>query len=599
MNAERSVVSFRTTHLPPPSRNSLYQIAREFARADRLEPELRWFCALLEAPSDLRCIDLVARNLRDAISVVPDDWNATLPFTILDRVAVWIDANSDQIRPYGSVADAVPSGKSGHEPMHGCRESFPLYTMMCQTQQDPGCQAAYRWLQLQVLDARNRELQRHYADDLSSYIDSYEEFDPFGEKDRISDKIRFTKAVASHVRLLRTRAAAKLVDFMQPEVIPITFASTLLRRIEGGVPYGPYFGKRAREIAQYCKDSSARQYAPRSSHERSSARSDFHYGYVEYSPRVIGMYLDSPDPDDHELIEPEHECLLIRTVAPETAEQDDEHPDEAAVLGLIATDVTASRNGVSPEQMARARASVLRLEIDRESLPWSAGQLRPAEIATSLLTSLRRIAVATHFDSEQAREELEIAALAAVCLETGRLPEHVLQLPVGEDPKGNFSIIHQPRADDPLLWSWKAIEPAMKSPHVFIDGQEASRAHFIANPIRTPTQKLISSLIQLSGPRWVSLFSGEGSAYNDRVRSWLKTIDGDRLTIGEISKMQWSILAQLTANNYVAASMALGIVHQRARVPLFYALMPVAEAQQLFQTGCRRIWGEDLTDVGN
>jgi hypothetical protein len=588
----------RATDLLAPLQSPVYQLARELACKDGIENEFRWFCALLEAPSDLRWIGLVADNLLKAVTVVPENWGASQLFGSLVRVGVWIESNDVELREIRAAKSLEAAGESSEEPMHRCWESFPLYTMMCQTQEDPTSRRAYRLLQLQVLAARGRELDKHYGDDLATYIDTYEVFVVSGEKDRASERIRFSNTAARQVRLLKRSAATTLVDFMQPEFPPETFGSAVLRKIHNGVPYGPYFGQRARAIARYCKDSSARAYAHRESHERISARSNFTRGYIEYSPSLVGAYFDEADPDDCELNEPANECLLFRTMAPETAELLDEHPDEASNLGLVATDVASERNGVAPEQMARARASILRLEIDRESLPWSAGQLRPAEIAPTLLSTLKRIATISRFESEPAREELELAALVAVCLETGRLPERVLTLPIGEDPKNHFSVIHRPREDQAFLWCWKATEPSMKSPHTFVNGKEVSRAEFITNPISATTQKLISNLFRISRPKDKVLFASADIPYEERVRDWLKGIDrGERLTISKIAKMQWSILAQLTANNYTAASMTLGVQHQRARVPLFYALMPVVKAQQLFRTACSRVWGEASTDV--
>jgi hypothetical protein len=596
--ADIVLVSVRAADLPTPLESPVYQLARELAGNDNIENEFRWFCALLEAPSDLRWIGLVADNLLKAVSGVPENWDASRLFGSLVRVGVWIEANNVELRRIRAANELGAAGESSEIPMHRCWESFPLYTMMCQIQEDPAYRRAYRLLQLQLLSARGRELDKQYGDDLAKYIDTYEAFDVSGEKDRASERIRFSNTAARQVRLLKQRAASTLVDFMQPELLPENFGSAVLRKIDDGVPYGLYFGQRARAIARYCKDSSARIYTHRESHERISAKSTFTRGYIEYSPSLVGVYFEEPDRDDCELNEPANECLLFRAMDPDTAELHDEHPDETGTLGLIATNVNADRNGVTPAQMARARASVLRLEIDRESLPWSAGQLRPAEIIPNLLSTLKRIDATPPLDSKQSREQLEIAALVAVCLETGRLPQNVFNLPVGEDPKAHFSIIHRPRAGQPALWCWQAIEPSMKSPHTFVSGKEASRAQFITNPISETTRRLVSNLIRISRRREQALFASADIAYEERVRVWLKAIDGgERLTISKIAGMQWSILTQLTANDYTAASMTLGVQHPRACVPLFYAVIPVTKAQQLFRTACSRVWGEELADV--
>jgi hypothetical protein len=41
-------------------------------------------------------------------------------------------------------------------------------------------------------------------------------------------------------------------------------------------------------------------------------------------------------------------------------------------------------------------------------------------------------------------------------------------------------------------------------------------------------------------------------------------------------------------------SMVLGYPHPRARVPLYYSLMTVVEAQRLFTAATRVLWGEEV-----
>ena len=59
-------------------------------------------------------------------------------------------------------------------PMKGYWDSYPLYSMMCQTQQDSSLRSVYRLLQLQILVARKREIEARHGKDLHSYISRYE-----------------------------------------------------------------------------------------------------------------------------------------------------------------------------------------------------------------------------------------------------------------------------------------------------------------------------------------------------------------------------------------------------------------------------------------
>ncbi len=223
------------------------------------------------------------------------------------------------------------------------------------------------------------------------------------------------------------------------------------------------------------------------------------------------------------------------------------------------------------------------------------GELRPAEIAATLLLRLRKMSLTTVLRDEQSREDLETAVLIAICLETGRSPEHVFNFPFGDDPEGGFALIYRSKSDATPLWCWTAIEPALTKPRSFVDGKEASRALFLTNPVSNTTGHLLTALIRFERKRGARvLFASTEVNYRERIKEWLKAIDQTgRLTIAKISRMQWSIMAQITGNDYVEASMTLGFHHPRARVGLYYALMTVADAKRLFTRSCEILWGEE------
>src|ERR1700760_4246472 len=78
-----------STRLPAPCESPSYQQARTMAREKGVEEDVRWLCALLEAPFDLRCLLLVAGNLKNAIARVPESWALTEDFGPLRRAADW------------------------------------------------------------------------------------------------------------------------------------------------------------------------------------------------------------------------------------------------------------------------------------------------------------------------------------------------------------------------------------------------------------------------------------------------------------------------------------------------------------------------------
>ncbi len=218
-------------------------------------------------------------------------------------------------------------------------------------------------------------MKEFFANNISSYVESYEKFRFVSGNVRICGDMKLPGPVAKHVRLLKFRDAGKLLDFMQPQLDPTLFGEELSKRIHSDVrvPAGRHFTHRADSIAAYCHGLySARAFSHRKRPEAVSAKSDLTFGYYEYSPTLAGMFLDLFDPDDHELNAPEQEVQLFGITDAIEASDTDEPPEENALLGTIATDTTPNRNGVAPGQVARARASIVRLEIDRDIFPWSA-----------------------------------------------------------------------------------------------------------------------------------------------------------------------------------------------------------------------------------
>ena len=107
--------------LPAPSKSEVYRWARRIAHKQDHAREFRLFCALLEAPSDLRCLLLVAGNLRRAIEVIPPTWDLIEDFNDLKRAAIWMEENSDILQNR-----IVPTNDKSREPMYPYVSTYPL-----------------------------------------------------------------------------------------------------------------------------------------------------------------------------------------------------------------------------------------------------------------------------------------------------------------------------------------------------------------------------------------------------------------------------------------------------------------------------------------
>ena len=594
---------FPLPDLPAARENKIYRRARLLANRQGQAQEFRWFCTLLEAPSDLRWLELVASNLNHAISEASVVWGVGEETDGLQSAVDWILKNSQQLDGMKFDLNGNPLVKEDGVPMKGYWDSYPLYSMMCQTQQDGSARAVYRLLQLQILVARKREIEAHHGKDLHTYISGYENCEFSNGSQRVSDKIRFPDA-ASHVRLLAAQEALALIAYMNPLAPPDQFGEDLKARIAARevhpIPIGHQFAVRVKSIANYCAATTrARKFEHRTRREGTSVRARFSNGDVDYSPMLVGRLLSSIDPDDEEQFPVVSEGLLVRHSSPGSAEDYDEHPNESATTLIVGLDATTARTGVKPEQRARTWASLQRNAIDRGSLPWASELLRPEEIAPTLVANLREISHGTRFPDKAALQHLEIAALVTVCLESGRALRDVLDLPFGQDPKEAFSLIWRPGSSHELQWCWKAIEHELKTPHQMIEGKEVSRAKFVTHAMSPTSERLLDLHIRLSRPERNLLFTASEPSYALRIRKWLGELEPNgRLTIDKISKLQWSLLRQLTGNDHVKVSMTLGRLHEHADVPLYYALMPVVGAQELFVESLKILWGDEGDHAG-
>src|ERR1700722_9597724 len=110
-----------SSRLPAPCESQHYRQGRAMAREKGVEEDFRWLCALLEAPSDLRCLLLVAANLKNAIARVPENWALTEKFDPLRSAADWALANSSKLSTVIAQEESLS------------QKFYPLYAMMCHT----------------------------------------------------------------------------------------------------------------------------------------------------------------------------------------------------------------------------------------------------------------------------------------------------------------------------------------------------------------------------------------------------------------------------------------------------------------------------------
>lgn len=572
--------------LDPPCQSAAYQFVHDQAKLARRGEAFQRLCMLLDAPSDMRCFLLVADRVRRMFGVVPSGWIVDEDLLGLKEVADWAIEDAAVLKQQlgGSIDPHQAAGQS--HPMHGLLTRHPLYSMLCNSQQIIDYRKEFLLLQLQVLTARTRELHRQKKNNNRSYIELYE---LNTSNEDFAATLRQPHHACLAVRELSRDAAADLVRFMEPWQNPNSFASFL--RAKENRPIGPAFTHRIEHICNYCElKSHARESYARSSGERLPTATQPCYGYVEYSQSRSGIDCDHYSPDDDFFDFTKHELIIDRVGEIDAALLSDDEPNEDASAELLLVRLLEVQHPTIPGQVFSKKASTFALDIDKECMPWSAAYLRPKEIEHTLLRALRSRA---NEAGTAEPDQLEICALVAVCLETGRRLEDAILLQYAKDPQGDLTLLPPSGSGQRLRWAWKGIQPLYKTHPPYVEGKEVRRCEYIVHAVHQVANSLLRKWIFTTAEAGPLLFNGSLPEYRKRIKDWLGSLDSTgRLTATRVTSLKWSLLSQLMGGGYAEVSLVLGLPHPRSRVPLFYALLDVADARRLFATATASLWGE-------
>jgi hypothetical protein len=223
-------------------------------------------------------------------------------------------------------------------------------------------------------------------------------------------------------------------------------------------------------------------------------------------------------------------------------------------------------------------------------LPFSIKTLRQKEIAAVLVPALARAAAAPPPTSVGERTKLEVAALIACSLDSGRSLPDLLRLPVTVQREGPLTLS---LGDDktPTTWCWMAIEPAYDTTHELVDELEVQRDIEIRHRVHPIAEKLLRLLTRQSPKAKTTLFRGDLFTYQRCIKTWLRELDPTgRLTINKITRLKFSSIAQSTGGDFTKASLALGLPHQRSTVPLYYSALPISTVSHLLDKASATIW---------
>ncbi|WP_433970377.1 hypothetical protein [Tunturiibacter gelidiferens] len=542
----------------------------------------------------------MARNIHYMLTVLPATWPIEDIFPGWTEMAAWalknqnalIELAGETLKENRREEIALGALVTLHPMKDFGLSRFPIYSTLCDIHELPEQRKHFAMLQAQLLVARRKELEKNKAHNSDSYVDLYERHTEEGDFAR---HVRQPDAAARAIRKISFERYGQMLAFIHPERSPGVFASSLPEPGDE-LPQIPFLHKGLQHIRHYC----GLKTSPRSNVTRipgdSYGGGGGIYGYVEYSETRFGIEYTNGDPDDSALDQSQQELICENSVDRESALAQDFDPAETALPGGYARQGDEQQSGSTPGKLASARTRVAMIEIDKDRMPWSAIHLRPSEITGTLLAKLASTAEAARFGRVDA-VELENCALMAVCLETARPLKAVLGMRLDRVPEGDFLFVPSDHDDEVSQWCWKTIEPLYKAERPSVSGRELVRSLHLSYPVHPVANHLLREWQKhLQGPR-PELFHESLEVYEKRLKPWLRRLDSTgRLTLSKIAHLKWSLLSQVSAGDIAEASLVLGQPHPMARVPLFYSLLSVDGAADLFQRATsvlwRGVWGD-------
>ena len=250
----------------------------------------------------------------------------------------------------------------------------------------------------------------------------------------------------------------------------------------------------------------------------------------------------------------------------------------------IRSDVEGAENTGEATSIAKSRSR--HFEINRRLFPWSNDQLRLEEFRRGILPAL---ASACQSDS---RDELEVATLVAIMIDTGREADQMLAMLIEKNP--NAWLCYQ-RPSPPAergAYYWVAIEPQYKTARTVDGDKEIPRASYLRFPASILVTQLVEKLLNKAKFSSGKIFR-QDKDYKKALTGWIKSHDcTERATPRKLANLRWESLHRSTGGDLATCCLTLGVGESIAAVELHYAVLHVSEAREKFEESSRLLWGE-------
>jgi hypothetical protein len=540
------------------------------------------FMTVTEGPADGRCLITVCEHIQRTIKGL-GFWSAIEPF---NRWVFFIDEvvkNSTNLqRNVGAHLYPEPKKDKNGDPINlfrGKIKDYPLFAMLSDEYRDSNLRVQYGSLQLHVVLGRWVEAEKK-ANKLKT-AEAGKQLTPIEvlkiKRDQ-HGRVRLTDHIAKAVRDFSPGDFTTLLEHLKPELDPAEFRKHLkgLKKVPSGYLYEDHF----KVIRHWClKHSGARVGGTHSGGNGPRGRRPTFTEYVGYGDLRLGVNLPVDEGQS------DQQAILHRVGNDDETFQLGLHPLERS-----GGDTTIRSNvdgaGNTGEATSIARSHSRHFEINRRLFPWSNDQLRLEEFRRGILPAL----VATC--QSDSRDELEVAALAAIMIDTGREADQVLSIPIEKDP--NHWLCYQRPSQPPErgAYYWAAIEPEYKRSWVTGGDKENPRANYLRFPASMLVTDLVEKLLKKAKFGAGKMFRQERD-YKKALSDWIKSHDcTERVTARRLANLRWESLHRSTGGDLATCCLTLGVGESIAAVELHYAVLHVSEAREKFEESSRYLWGE-------
>ncbi len=554
----------------------------DWAQRSGLKDILDEFLTVTEGPADGRCLITVCELIQRTIEK-NGFWSEIEPFKswvpFVNRVIRDAPQLLKDVGPHLYPPPRKNRKGDGINLLRGKITDYRIFAMLTDEHQDPKLQRQYGSLQLHVVLARWLEAEKKVLELKKAGVGKQLtpiEMLKLGRDD--DDRVRLTEHIAKAVRDLSLTDFTGLLEHIEPEQGLDRFRERLSEPDK--VPLGNLFQEHFEVISNWClKDSGARVGGHHSPGDSVRGRRPTFAEYVGFGNLRLGVNLPVEEGQSGQ------QSILNRAGSEDETFQLGLHPlERTGGDTTVRSDVDGA--GSTGEAVAIARSHSRRFEINRRLFPWSNDHLRLEEFRRGILPALVGAC------QSDLRDELEVATLLAMMIDTGRGADEILAIPIEKNPNAWLCYQRPSAPNQRGAYYWAAIEPQYKTAWTVDEEKEIPRASYLRFPASTLVSQLVEKLLKKAKFGSGKVFR-QKKDYKKGLSEWIRSHDcTERATPRRLANLRWESLHRSTGGDLATCCLTLGVGESIAAVELHYAVLHVSEAGEKFEESSRLLWGE-------